>query len=684
MSSDTPKGDFTPDFASNYMMDGFDFDSGYGEGPLNKRNAPTTSRTTGQSYTLSQKGMSALPDGFVTGDRQSSDDADLFAGADGTDVGELSGMVREANQLTDFSWLELAEQDPDRLPKVPNDAVLLGLVEAWGTNRRTDGVEVIPNVVVPPPPRSQVALLPGDHFREVVASAMRKAMFGTPFPVILGDVVAHIGPNMGQMQTDPKFQRFASAIRSIRAEHGILGRLYLRDSAFPGLLSGKWDGEIKKRCASAHYWLTRPGSKLAAYQNYLGKKVVTAIPWKEALDHYRPILEGTGRKLASGDPKTVLLAALRQQEARSRKEASYTYHTMPVDRVTLEEAWKVFASSPKPSREVFQKKEATMTLEQVQVRVARWVTAGALPEASARKILAGDGTPEGKLRKAAEAAAHHTNKSRYAGQGVGVKVPNRPEKTAADAQREQAQVEATLAERAKAAADQKAREQARAASLLKANARKAKYAGEGVGASVHAGGIPTMDAPKDPRPLLRYAMRQMNEGAAGQDLDVLLASRFAQEHIKTAGEQLVQIRRKHEGLAGHVYVAAEVYASPTGTTGCDQGALIHRANQVPSVLAMSRCGSCTSNVEGACQKYGKKLVSMDNLPVKDVRGFQKETIRLANADDAERTAAMFNAYDPGEFDLQNDVLETFDYDNLPAHQELADVLFQGLVIPDEE
>lgn len=309
MSSRTPDGGYMPTFASNYMLDGFDFSEEYGEGPLMNRKTPTTSRTTGMAAPpRSESGMAKLPDGIVTNPRAAAVDDNLFSGSDGTDVGDLSGMVREASHISDLSWLELAEQDPDRLPKQHNDKVLQGLVEAWGVNKRTDGVEVIPNVVVPPAPRSQVALLPGDDtLRQVVASAMRKSAFGVPFDSIMADVAAHLGPDaLGRVASDPRLQRFASAVRSIRAEHGIAGTVYLRDGAFPGLLTGKWDREIKKRCASSHYWLTRPGSKLAAYQNYLGKRVVTEIPWGEALSHYRPTLEASGKRLASGDPKTVL------------------------------------------------------------------------------------------------------------------------------------------------------------------------------------------------------------------------------------------------------------------------------------------------------------------------------------------------------------------------------------------
>ena len=713
MSSRTPDGGYMPTFASNYMLDGFDFSEEYGEGPLMNHKIPTTSRTTGiAAPPRSENGMAKLPDGIVTNPRAAAVGDDLFMGVDGTDVGDLSGMVREAAHLSDLSWLELAEQDPDRLPKQHNDKALQGLAEAWGTTDRTDGVEIIPNVVVPPPPRSQVALLPGDDtMRQLVASAMRKSAFGVPFQNIVADLGAHLGVALARVHTDPRLQKLAASIRSVKAEHGIVGTVYLRDSAFPGLLTGKWDREIKKRCASAKYWLTRPGSKLAAYQNYLGKQVVTEIPWGEALSHYRPTLEASGKRLASGDPKTVLVAALRADATRANRDTHHTYHLTPAQRVSSEQAWKVFASAPASEREVVQKNIVRVTPEQARQRFASWVKAGMLSEDMARKFLASDLSVEDKLRNGAALVARATKSSKYDGQGVGAKTPERRSRNADWATEESEKVVRATEDRAAKSAKDKVASVFRAwvksgtltqdqsdqilsrasgekairlGQLVINRAKKVEYTGQGWGRSVHTGG-PTkkLASANDPKvnQVLRYASAQMNEGAAGNDLDVLLNSRFSQEYLKGASEQLVQLRKKHEGLAGHVYIAADAYATPTGTTGCDKGALIHRANQVKAVLQMERCGSCAHNTSGHCQKYAKQLVAL--APVANPEKYQRETIRLANSDDSERTAAMFNAYDPGEFDLQNDSLDTFDYDNLPDNKTLHGVLFEGMTLPEE-
>lgn len=764
MSSRTPDGGYMPTFASNFMLDGFSFSEEYGEGALTNRKDTTTSRTTGApAAPRSESGMAKLPDGIVTADEESSDEMgwDVFAGGANSDVGDLSELVKTANQITDLSWLEVVEQDPDRLPHHHNDAVLQGLVDAWSTRSRTDGVDIVPNVVVPPQPRSPVALLPGDQYREVVASAMRKSAFGAPFENIVVGIAAHLGEAMAHVHTDPRLQKLAHALRSVKAEHGVVGRVYVRDSAFPGLLTGKWDKEIKKRCASARYWLTKPGSKLAAYQNYLGKKVVTEIPWSEALAHYRPTLEASGRKVASGDPRRALIVAMASEPTRVTRETAYTSHLAPADRVSIEEAWRVFASAPAPTREVVAKPAQGLTQEQAVGHFARWVRAGLLPVKTARRILASGHPPQYKVEYGAWVIKGGRKADTYVGTGVGVKPLDPKAVRNSDwAKQEEARIASLAQAHAQRVADHRAAEADRVLAHMASLSQKSSYQGDGVGASVYSGSIQKLGSgevtvprekalsvvkgwvkagtltrdqaaeilskkasgaetllmgsalilsakkvayegqgvgvkapearmaapapkPSDPRvsQVLRYARTQMNEGVTGNDLDARMVSKFSQEYLKSAGEQLVQLRRKHEGLAGHLYVDASAYATPTGTSGCDKGAAIHRASPIRSVLQMDRCGSCSQNSGGACQKYKKSLVTA--APVKDPAKYQRETIRLANADDSERTASMFANYNPEEFDLQNDSLDSFDYSNLPGNEDLAEVSFGGMLIPEE-
>lgn len=793
-SSRMPDGGYVPTFGSNLLLDSFDFDTEYGEGPANTRKNPDP------DLPRSQNGLAALPDGFLGTERLASDDDldyHLLEAGDEGGLGDLSSLVKSATRLVDLSWLESAEQDPDRLPENPSEKMLGELAEAWGVDRRTDGIHLIPNVEYPEPPPSATAGLPGDprpakmtlplreKFRDIVAHAMRLSALGEPLDRIAEEVAALSGA--GGIR-DPKL---ASALRSVRAEHGAVGKVYLRDSAFPGLLTGKWDGAIKKRCASARYWLTTPGSKLAAYENYLGKSVVTAIPWAEALDHYRPMLEATGRKLASGDPKAALLSALARSERKSHKASAF--HVQPnVDPVTLQQARRLFAAAPVAARQVFKQDLSLVTQKKAVEQFAAWQKSGLISEGDARKILAHKAEPVDYLRAgAAWIAASGKKVASYDGQGVGVTVPSRDPKLAASTEIQNGELRALVRERTRQTlasfvksgsltpgdakrilasglspkemvrvAQQRATEAVEDDACIAASSKKVAYEGQGVGMSVaaratkgaswaegknaelralvrdrarkavaslvksgslasgeakkilasdlspeemvraaeqratqapsrkYAGvkvqGVERLKAPtvkvalSDPMTarVIKWASVQMNEGFAGNDLDQLLSSRFAEAVLKKADASLVQLRKKHEGLAGHVYVDANVYASANGVTGCESGALIHRANQIKSVLKMARCSSCSSAVEGSCQKYSKQLVTA--APVKNPEKYQREMIRLANGTDAESTASLFTNYDAGEFDLQNDNLDSFDYDDSPAPEYLSDVIFGGM------
>ena len=175
---------------------------------------------------------------------------------------------------------------------------------------------------------------------------------------------------------------------------------------------------------------------------------------------------------------------------------------------------------------------------------------------------------------------------------------------------------------------------------------------------------------KEIKKLVRWARQQMTEGLAGKEFDSLLRGRFSGVLRTAAAEVLQEARAEHEGLSGFLYVDAAAYASPSGTKGCDKGALRHRATPVKSLLAMKRCQGCSLvNADGVCSNYNKKLVQA--APVKDSAAYQKQAIGAANAPDFETTAAMFN---PNDFGLGNENLDDTNLGGLPT-EELSGVLF---------
>lgn len=723
-SSQMPDGGYNPQLGSNYMMDGFDFDSEYGDGVEDARKDPSP------ELPRSTRGLAGLPDGLMGTDPGEEFDFSIIEGGDEHGVGNLSGMLREAAPLMDLAWLESAEQDPARLPEsvnqieytlddlyhqteledVPGTGTRPELEQAWGVNRRTDGQNIVPNVEYPRPVMGPTSAIPGDQFPDMVRHAMRKSACGEDLDAILGEVVALFGSDLVKAQASPEFPKLAAAIRAVRAEHGLVGNVYVRDSAFPGILTGKWDTLIKRRCASARYLLTTPGSKLAAYENYLGKKVVTSIPWAEALDHYRPMLEASGKKLASGDPAKALKTAFAQRAVKTKAATNFPTHETPT--VSDKEAKEAFASAPKPKRDVLTRNAHTALVKKADQRIERWVRAGLLTAERANQMRARIADPLDLLRAVASEISP-AKRAEYIGSGIETKARESSVTRDADwASAKNEEINRVAHDRAKAII----------ANLVKSGSLSAqdatKLLASGLGpkemirlandraaapkaiepvappVKSYAGAVFTTNVaakkasdqnPLEVRRLLRWASAQMSEGMAGKDLDYMLTARFSGEILKQASEPLTQLRKKHEGLAGHLYVDASAYASPAGSDGCEKGALIHRANQLRAVLAMDRCASCVANVEDHCQKYNKTIVA--SAPVENADRFQKEMIRLANAGDAERNASYFApVFDGGEYALQNDTLDHIEFNDTPPVEDLGSILFDGWVIPgsDEE
>ena len=172
-----------------------------------------------------------------------------------------------------------------------------------------------------------------------------------------------------------------------------------------------------------------------------------------------------------------------------------------------------------------------------------------------------------------------------------------------------------------------------------------------------------------------WLRQKISEGSAGEELDALLPARFSQDILKSHSDRIASVRSKHEGLSGHAYVDATAYMTK-GTDGCDKGALVHRANQIPTLLKTSKCGSCVFNTDGTCQKYNKLIIASADEIVESPQSYQQEMIRLANASDSEQTASLFvNNYDANEFNLT--ASDEVSIDDAPSNEQLGDVLFGG-------
>ena len=174
-----------------------------------------------------------------------------------------------------------------------------------------------------------------------------------------------------------------------------------------------------------------------------------------------------------------------------------------------------------------------------------------------------------------------------------------------------------------------------------------------------------------------WVRKSMTEGFAGKDLDDLINKRLSDSLKKASSEKIQEVRTAHEGVSGFLYVDAEAYASPSGVSGCEQGALKHRANKIPSVLEMSRCGTCAmarvlEDGTRKCGVYNKVLANFEGEDLSEVR---ESNVRASNMTDDELTASYFSpTYDPSEFGLENNSLEGINLE-MPENQKVSDVSF---------
>lgn len=628
-----------PTDGSNWGLDGFP-DLGTGAGTLHGFFPGDTSTLPGyDTATAASKSDESF---FEDEPLQSTStpDAAWFAASAGETPGldlTETALMKEGG-LADLSWLELVEQDPDRLPQNPVNLGIPELEEAWGVDRRTDGFalhahaldlnEVRYRQSVENPQNPQFRLTAAE-VTAVVQRAMRRSAAGEPLEAILREAAQALGDEAG---------RAKRAMAVVKAEHGLAGKVFIRAAAYPGYEQGKWDEHFKK-CRSARYIVvdrrTLNGSVTVqdGRCTVTRKRAVLEVPWKEALQVYQPALERLGRKVAGASPQEALKAALAPMPKAERAATVFPVHVAPAQRVTAAEAKREFEAMPAPTREVFKTSHEQTNREKAQRRIAGWVKGGMLAMDVAKRIVQSGETGPNMLREAVQ----HITKTKGASTFSGHLNDARP----------------------KVASAKEARE---ALATVQPPAPINK-----VGAAVVA-----------------YAKRVMSEGKAGRVLSDILRARFSSDARTAAEPGLASVREQHEGGAGFVYVDASAYASPAGTTGCERGATRHRANQLKYVYAMDRCATCvlaSVRPDGSrvCREYNKTLVTAADLP-DEMATIRRNNIRLADLPDQELTASYFApAYDPQEFELRNATFDgQLEFDAAPDQKELSDILFGGM------
>jgi hypothetical protein len=616
--SNLPDDDFTFSDASSFGLPTFEFDEEENEGVLDGARLPEV------------KGLSELPGDLVIAQEDDFDENDIVfdeEDEDGLNLGDYvdETAIERTASLSDLDWLDpTTPQDPDRLPDSPTDKGVLRLEEAWGLNRRTDGLNLVPNkdrdVIeyeksLEGGPES--GLPEGDvkhSIKTAIQWAFREAAEGKSLGEIKRALVARLGNHA-------RFTR--SAVKKIKADEGLAGNVFLYAALYPEIHKGRTASKVKEhlRKKKARYVVVPPGEKKLSVWRAIGKTPVESVPWKKALAHYGPMLEATGHALSGKTArKTLKKAFLSGPETASLDPTPKPVDVRPSERVGVQEALTQFRTAEAIPRQAI---DMTTRVEEAKrkkalVQIARWVKAGHMTREEAQRLAREPVSPEMLLRTATLMTQNALAEgSTYGGGGAQFDV-GKPTTEVFDS-----------SERVKL---------------------------------------------RDVDSLLKWARIQMSEGTAGKELDQLMRLRFSKAVIKSASAKLRKIRAKHEGLSGHVYVDALAYASKKGTEGCERGARTHRTGGIKAVLAMKRCRSCTlQNADGVCSLYNKPLV--DGPPVKDPRGYQRSAIKAANSSDAEVTASLFaNTYDEAEYSL-TDPLQEIGFDESTPPEELGEILF---------
>ena len=721
-------------WGSNYMLDGFWHDMDYEKGLRdNPGSQPIPQPST--------SGFSHLPDGVLVsedcgGFHDAPDSVDRET--DGAmDLGGLEIVAAfdpasdiSSTGVVDHAWLADAFQDPDRLPDNPVDDGISELSNAWGD--RTDGllrVDLYERESVQPnlgERREDDDTLNQDKLASLVRSAMRRSAAGVPFKTIFRDLHGVIGTE--------GIRRISKSLQVLNAEHGLVGSVYVRASAYPGLHQGKWSKELQRAAKTAQFLVKCPTEDSGACAQALGLMEIAnpnQINWDRAFAHYAPQLKAAGRlqKLAGSKRETLRQAFLREGIAPNLQiEATRVPVTMPMDLVTASEAREALANAPAVERQVVvNDRDEKIAQQQLKVRLGSFVKARLLSSEEAETLARSTAPPILRM-KMAELLAARTKTASYKGAVQGdrnVHISEREFQAATAAQDTKASTE-EIAERRRVLAQFVQMETVRQGALRKVQkvAALVEKGAKGpklltlvdrlfgtrerrlVASSldpilVQGKAFETQASMVSERPVIREAIpqkpkstvspreiqaalswvrRQMNEGFVGADLTYLLKQRITTPVLKAASEQLVQLRRQHEGLAGHLYVDASAYASPEGTKGCDEGGLQHRTNGIKLLMPMERCGACVfRNANSVCQKYNKQIV--DRLPETAVE-FRRQVLAAARMTDAEATASMFmdsTSNVVSEFGLHNAALDNVETAEA-EHNPLDGVFFGGFEV----
>ena len=628
-SSGLPKDD-TPIFGENYGLDGFQFEDDYGEA--------VEEGGRGLAMPQTSRDVSNLPDGF-TDPVASAVDPEFVDTSDANDgMGDISFIFKEGADdeemlgsadlnkdpldiegPVDFQWLEEPEV---KLPyEEPWTSVIEGIQESW--SQRTDGISRSAHMMDPETARAQQGLPAPKRKRskqevlretlDIVQRAVRKSTAGGRLKPILREAKEALGAK--------RVEKHAQVLDNIRQEHGLIGKIFIRASAYPNCQTGKWKDHVRKAARQAHYVIACADCQGCSF-NHGGrcetfkKEIVDEIPWDDAHEYYSQKLAALGVRMPNtGKPRKDLKKAFASRPEKHEGLDQRPFH----DIQSMQDVAADSAAKQAKRQKIKTKLPGTKAQRAKTARtVERLLRAGQITKKEAVDILKSGKHPERWVRMAHK--------------------------------------------------------------KVQAKARKRKSDRIYQGAVFTDRHASMEEAPRTKqlsqvKRLLRWARQQMSEGLMGDDFDAVLEARFAQGVRKDARAKLTKARSKHEGLAGTLYVIASAYASPQGTTGCEKGALKHRTNAIQFLLRMKRCATCVhKNSKGICRLYKKRLVK--SAPVDDPKAHQRQALAEANDDVYSVTSMFENPVE--ELGVTASELDDIQLDDMPENEELGDIVFGGM------
>lgn len=628
--------------ASEIPEDSFNWSSGHTYG-LDTLLDFSEQSEGGVNYSPQVATLSSLPGGFISEERD-SDEPPFGPGYKSADLGADRAMdlrtflAEDVNyRLPDLRWLELEteleKQDPERLPKNPVDLSIAELQEAWGVKRRASRYELVgdsfggsgfsltSNNIDLSYARSEDPLetplkISDDTVRLVVRQASRRVASSVEWSSVVSEA-KHL------MQGE--FYRIKKSMLALKNERGLLGKVYVRASAYPGCHNGEWTDIVNKESKTAKYVIKDSKCLDCSYAKsgscqIFNRQLVSEVPWSKAEKEYASYFKNAGISYPSkGKPWERLRLAFGAK--------GEVYRPAVADKLTHDES----------------KERADWSLQKNSFAQAH-------EDHAALKRL----TASNKHRSVSEFLSAATEQGL-----ITKKVARVLKKSNASLSQVRDVVSQLVSERGSQSRKYEGVQFYAVDSASKKFAAKSPYEQSISKIAKNAGVVPG-----EVHSLVSGVMSDMHSGLAGKALDRSLRVTYTKPLRKAASALIRSLRKAHEGLAGFLYVDAKSYA-PEGVAGCEDGAKKHRGDEIPYVLKMGSCKSCVfKSREGFCMKYDKELVaSFDDA---EKSSYQNAMIEQSNAEFAPKTASLSAPIrdDAKEFGLCNSNL-----DNITAYPE---------------